>query len=204
MHLLPEKFTRPFGVGIIERAYIARTNPVFDAIYRGLLIHPTFFIKLLVMFGRGVELRPNRNHHTSVKGMDIINHLFGIGEAGQVKIVATPSIFRPVTPVLYDVIDGEVTMTELLHSAYNFILSLVTFTALPVAHGPFRHYLRLTGEGTVTANNLIHRISGNEVVVLLFLHLAPPGQFILLFIGYRTQRTQAAIRNGSIWNPFNL
>ena len=136
--------------------------------------------------------------------MDIINHLFGIGETGQVKIVATPSIFRPVAPVLHNVVDGEVATTELLHGTYNLILRLIALAALPVAHGPFRHYLRLSGEGTVTANNLIHRISGNEVVVLLFLHLAPPGHFILLLIGYRTQRTQAAIRNGAIWNPLNL
>ena len=56
----------------------------------------------------------------------IIEHLLGIGIARCLELVTSPLILGPVVPVLYDIIDRDMTLTELSEGTLNLILCLIT------------------------------------------------------------------------------
>ena len=88
--------------------------------------------------------------------------------------MSAPIILSPMAPVHDDVVNRDVSLTEAFKSLNHLGRSLVTLTALPVSHRPLRHDLRLSGKGTVTADDLVHIVAGDEVPVHLLAHLAPP------------------------------
>ena len=204
LHLLPEELACIGIVCVIERAQIARTDPVFDAVFDSLLIHPTFFVKFLEVFGRSIELGPYGNHQTSVHGVDGVDHSFRVGETFGVELMASPRILLPVQPVDYDIVDRNLTFTEFLQGGENLLTRIVLLTALPVTHRPFRHNLGFTCQCTVAANHIVHIITINEIVVYFILHFTPPGEFVLFFISHRTQYPQTAVRNTGIRLPLYL
>ena len=140
-HLFPEQLPCTLSISIIERTDVAGTNPVTNAVFNGLLIHPAFFIKLFIMFRSHIEFRPNGNHHLGIQSMNRIYHSFRIRETSFVELMTTPGIFRPVAPVEHNIINGNLTFTEFLQSIQYFFLRLITFAALPVSHRPLRHDL---------------------------------------------------------------
>ena len=156
------------------------------------------------MFRSPIELRPDRNHHLGIQRMNGIDHTFRIGKTRLVKLVATPSIFRPIAPVQHNIINGNLTAAELFQGIQYLVLSLIAFAALPVAHRPLRHNLRFSCQVTITADHFVHIITVNEVIIYLVLHFPPPGLLVLFFGRHRRQCTQAAIRDISVGNPFNL
>ena len=102
VHLLPEQFPCVGTISVIESVGITRTYPVLQAILYRLLVHPAILVKLLEMFGRGIELRPYRNHHPSVHRVDRVYHGLRVGETCLVELVASPSVFGPISAcVLY-------------------------------------------------------------------------------------------------------
>ena len=202
LHLFPEEFAGIGTIGIVEGPDVTRTYPVADAILDSLLVHPTVLVELLVMLGRSIELRPNRNHEPAIHGMDRIYHSFRVRETGLVEVVASPCIFGPIAPVLYDIIYRNLPVTELFQGTDKFSRSLVTLPALPVSHRPLRHDRRLSGQCTVSADYFIHIIACYEIIVQLFGHLAPPGLLALLFGSHRSQHPQSGIRYITIRFPF--
>ena len=156
------------------------------------------------MFCCSIELRPDGNHHPPVHGMNRIDHRFRIREMCLVELMASPCVFRPVAPVEHNVVYRNFPVTETFQRTQHFILRLVTLPALPIAHRPFRHDGRLACQGTVTADYIIHIITGDKIIVQLRSHFTPPRLVALLFRVNRTEHTQPGIRNRSVRIPFHL
>ena len=204
VHLAPEQLACIGVIGIVERTEIARTNPVFDTVTNGALIHPAIAVKFLEMFCRGIEFRPYRYHYMSVHVMDGIDHLFGLRESYRVKLMTPPCVFGPVEPVYDDVVKRNVASAKLCHSRKNFILSVVFLPALPVAHCPFRHDRRFAGEGAVAGNDIIHVFAVDEIIVNHVLHFPPPRHLLLRScIGGRIH-AQTAVGYTAVRFPFDF
>ena len=107
VHLFPEKLAGFRVVRIIERTDITRINPVADTILNRLLIHSTQRIQLFIMLCRIIELRPYGDHDTGILIVDFLNHAFRVRETFLIKLVATPCVYRPIAPILYDHIQGN-------------------------------------------------------------------------------------------------
>ena len=180
VHLLPEKLTRSFCIGIIEAVEISLSDPVADTVLVRLVVHPSLVVELLVMLCIDIELRPHRYHHASSEVMDRIHHRLRIREPCRVEFMASPGILFPMAPVHHDIIYRYIPLSEALQSLDHLGRCLVSFTALPVSHGPFRHDLGLSGQRAVSADDFIHIFSGYEVPVHLLSHLAPPLMLCLL------------------------
>ena len=107
VHLFPEKLAGFRVVRIIERTDITRINPVADTILNRLLIHGTQRVQLFIMLCRIIKLRPYGDHDTGILIVDFPNHAFRVREAFLIKLMAAPRIYRPIAPVLYDHIQGN-------------------------------------------------------------------------------------------------
>ena len=204
LYLFPEELTRIGIVSIVERTQIARTYPVSDTVFYGLPIHPTFLVEFLIMLSRHIELGPHGNHYTAVHGMDRVHHPLGVGKTFRVEFMASPRILLPVQPVDDDVVDGNPTFAEFLQGREHLLLRVVLFTTLPITHCPLRHNRALAGQCTIAADHLVHIVAIYEVIVYLVLHFAPPGEFVLLFIGHRAEHSQSAVRDLPVGFPLNL
>ena len=202
LHLLPEELAGFRMISIVEGTHVARAYPILDAVFDGLLIHPSLFIEFLVVFGSLIELRPHRHHDASVHVVDFVHHALRIRETFRVEFMATPSILRPVEPVEHDVVDRNLTGTELTESRKQFVLAIVLLTALPIAHRPLRHDLCLAGQRTITADDFVHILACHEVIVDFRIHFTPPR--LLVLFGKRLHHTEATIRHIAIRQPFNL
>ena len=203
LHLIPEQFASRSRIGIIERAYIARTHPIAYAILHRLLIHPAVGVKLLVMLCIHIELGPYRYHDMSTHIVHIIHHLFRIGESSRVELMTTPLVFTPIEPVLYNIVDRYLTLTKLLKGRNQFLLVVIFLTALPITHRPLRHNGRLTRQGTIATDNLIHRVAIHKVVIHRIGHLARPIDETALVFRCWFGCLQTAIRNSSVRFPLD-
>ena len=181
IHLLPEKFTGLRGIGIVEAVQIAGTYPIPDSVLISLRVHPSLLVKLLIMLGFDIELRPYGNHHATVHCMYRIHHSFRIREARQIEFMTAPCIFLPMTPVHHDIVNRNIPLSEPFKSLDHLSGCLVTFAALPVTHSPFRHDWSLSGESTISAYDLIKILSRNEIPIHLLRHLTPPAMLSLLY-----------------------
>ena len=173
MHLLPEEFSRASGVCVIERAKITRTYPVANIVLYGLLIHPSVFVKLLVVVGRGVVFGPVGDEYACVVVVDIVYHALGVGEALRVELEAAPLVFFPVEPVLYHHVDRYLTLAELSEHTFHLSLCIVFLTALPESERPLWHDLCTSSEEAVAFYHVVEVVAGNEVVVHFLVHLSP-------------------------------
>ena len=88
IHLSPEHLSSSGIIGIIEGA--AETEPVVDIILDSLVIHPALGIQFLVILHGIIELRPNRNHESSMQGMHTVEHRLRVRIACRLKLVASP------------------------------------------------------------------------------------------------------------------
>ena len=118
--------------------------------------------------------------------------------------MASPCILLPVTPVHHDIVYRYVSLSEALQRLDHLGRCLIPLAALPVSHGPFRHYRSLSCKGTVSADDLVHIIAGDEVPVHLFCHLAPPLMLCLLDRIYNIVCTQTAVGHISIRFPLDF
>ena len=80
----------------------------------------------------------------------------------------------------------------------------VALAALPEAHDPFSHDLALSGEGAIAADNVIHIVALDEIVVLLATDLTPHGEFVLLLIGNWSEGTESAVALAAIGFPIDV
>ena len=204
VHLVPEQLACIGTIGIIESVRITRTYPVLQAVLYRLLVHPALLIKFLEMFGCRIEFRPYGNHHPSVHGVNRIYHCFRIGETCLVELVASPSVFGPVVPVKHDVVNRNPAVAEPFQGTQHFGLRIVFLTALPIPHRPFRHNRRLARQRTVAADDLVHIVTRDKIIIQLLRHFAPPRLLALFFRVYRTVYTKSGIRYGSVGNPFHF
>ncbi len=203
-HLLPVQFPGVGVVGIVERTQVAAAYPVTHAVFDGLLVHPTLVGQFLEMFRAQVELRPDRNHDVCRGIVDFLHHGLGVGEAFQVEFVAAPGVLWPVGPVLDDVVDGNLQLSEGAQGGKQLVLCFVAFPALPVAHGPLGHDLGFSGQNAVPAHHFIGRIAGNEIVIQLTSHFRPQRQSPLFCFRTRTQGFQSQVGGAPVGQPFNL
>ena len=131
--MFPEELAGTWIIGIVEAIGVARAYPVVDVIRRALDIHPTLGIELLVVVGIAIELRPNADHKASMHLVYIVQHLLGIGIARNLELVRAPLILGPVVPILYDIVDRNMTLAELSECTLDLILRLIALTTLPEA-----------------------------------------------------------------------
>src|SRR5258706_6196327 len=100
--------------------------------------------------------------------MQQFDHAVGAGKPGRIKILATPIILLPVTPVKNDVIQWNFSLPEFLDCRYYFIFCLVTFPALPKTIRPYWQQRRFAGQRSVAIDYLVHVMAINEVIIQLF------------------------------------
>ena len=70
--------------------------------------------------------------------------------------MTAPLVLRPVVPVLYDIVDGDMTLTELSQITLNLARGLITLTTLPEAKYPLRIEGSLTCQRTIAADGSSH------------------------------------------------
>ena len=193
VHLIPKQFPCIGTIRIIKSISISGSYPVLQTIFHGLPVHPAFLVKFFKMFGRGIELRPYGNHHPPVHSVNRIHHRFWIRKTCLIKLMTSPSVFRPMVPVEHNIIYWNPTVAKSFQRTQYLGLCTIFFTALPISHCPFRHNRRLTGQGTVPTDDLVHIITGNEIIIQLLGHFTPPRLLTLLFRIYRTIHAESRI-----------
>ena len=117
--------------------------------------------------------------------------------------MTAPLVLRPVVPVLYNIVNRNMTLTELCKVVFYLLRGLITLTALPESQHPLRIEGCLTCQSTVTADNLIEVITCNEVIIHVTSHLTPNAQLATLFLTTGFRYTQTAITLSTIGKPFN-
>ena len=170
---------------------------------RRLHIHPALGVQFLVVFCVAIELGPYGDHEAAVHPMHAVEHRLWVREAGGLKLVAAPLILRPVVPVLHDIVNGNVTASELSQRADNLILRLIALPTLPEAQHPLGIERGLARQRAVTADDLVEIVARNEVVVHILSHLAPDAQLFTLCLTARLSHTQAAAGLTAIRTPLD-
>ena len=121
-----------------------------------------------------IILRPHRDHYVCIEVfVNCSDHLHGIREPGSLKLMVAPFVYRPVLPVEYYIVKRYFSFAVLFDYTQKLILCGIALTALPESHRPLRHYRCLSGQGAVTADNIIHILSADEIVIYLISHLGP-------------------------------
>ena len=131
----------------------------------------------------------------------IVEHLLRIRIARSLKFVTSPLILGPVVPVLYNIIDRNMTLAELSKGALDLILSLVTLTTLPEAKYPLWIERSLTSECAIARDDLVEILACDEVVVHILGHLAPYAELLALSLVAWLRDTQTAISLTTIGAP---
>ena len=132
-------------IGIVIGIQIARPDPVLVRVIEIAAIGVALRRQLLVVLGRRIEFRPDRDHEARVHVVDLVDHLLRLGEARLVELVAAPSILGPVEPVLDDVIERDLQIAVFLDDVDDLVLRIVALARLPEAVRPFRHHHGLAG-----------------------------------------------------------
>ena len=94
-------------------------------------------------------------------------------------------------------------VAELLHVVLDVLAALIALTALPETEGPLRIKRSLAGKRTVTGNHLIEILTGDEIIVHIRRHFTPDAQLVLLCLRTRSCYAKSAVRNITIWLPFD-
>ena len=105
--------------------------------------------------------------------MDAVDHGLWVGVAGGIKLMTAPLVFLPVEPVLYDIVNWDMSAAELCQRLFYLAGGLIALTTLPESQCPLGIERGTTGQCTITRNHLIHILAGNEIVVHVLCHLTP-------------------------------
>ena len=117
--------------------------------------------------------------------------------------MVTPRIQFPVVPVLYNVIHGNLTLTELREGLHHFRLCLIALTTLPETEHPFGINRSLTRQSAIAGNDLVEVLAGNEIIIHVATHLTPDAKLLTLLTAARLRDTETAIRDIAIGLPLN-
>ena len=172
-----------------------------DIIGGALDIHPALGIKFLVVVGIAIELRPYRDHETSMHGVNRIEHSLWIRIARGLELMRTPLILGPVVPVLYNIVDRNMALAELSKGLLDLCGGLITLTTLPEAKYPLRIERSLTSECAIARDDLVEILACDEVVVHILGHLAPYTELLALSLVAWLRDTQTAISLATIGAP---
>ncbi len=137
-------------------------------------------------------------------GVDRVEHGLRVSIARGLEVMRTPLVVSPIVPVLHDVIHRDVVVAEIFDGGEDVVLCAITLAALPEAHDPLGHDLALAREGAISADDVVHVLTLDEIVVLLAANLAPQGKFVLLLVRHRRQRAQCAIALASVRLPVDV
>ena len=97
----------------------------------------SFLIELPVGFGVWSEVGPNTYHEVGIHPVHRVNHHLPMPEPLTYEVHGIPGIVAsPVLPVLYDTVKRNIILTMPVNNLQQFVLSLVSLTALPVAECP--------------------------------------------------------------------
>src|SRR5574344_277624 len=173
IHLPPEHLTCPCRIGIIERPQITWINPVAYTVFDSLLVHPSMAVQLLIIFCCQIEFRPYRNHKSSVHSVHTVKHSLRIRIAGGIKQMTTPGINGPITPILHNVVYRNMALAKLSQCPRYLVLRFVSFPTLPESHRPLRHNGSFACQCAIAADDIIHTVTRNKVIVHIWCHLAP-------------------------------
>ena len=81
------------------------------------------------MLCRIIELRPYGDHDTGILIVDFLNHAFRVRETFLIKLVATPCVYRPIAPILYDHIQGNLPPAVFVQGGQRNIAGVTTTIA---------------------------------------------------------------------------
>ena len=78
------------------------------------------------------------DHEATVHLMHRVEHGLRIKIARSLELMRAPLILGPVVPVLYDIVDRDMTLTELSEGALHLVGRLIALAPLPEAQHPLR------------------------------------------------------------------
>ena len=133
--------------------------------------------------------------------VDAVNHRLWIGIARGLELMTAPLVLGPVVPVLHDVVDGYLSLTELSQRREQLVLCLVALTTLPEAQRPLRVERGLARQRAIARDDLVEVLACNEVVVHVARHLAPDGELAL--VGVELGHAQSAIGHVAVGLPLD-
>ena len=79
--------------------------------------------------------------------------------------MAAPFVFRPIEPVLHDIVDRDAGVPILLHHIQQFGLRVVTLARLPEAEGPFWHHRSVARQPPIARDRIVHGRCRNDIVI---------------------------------------
>src|SRR5688500_13795187 len=95
--------------------------------------------------------------------MQHINHAIRRWKPAFIKLLASPGIFFPITPIKHDIIQRDFSLAELFYRRQDLLLSFISLPTLPKSKRPFRNDRRFTGQGSVTGDYFVHIFSIDEI-----------------------------------------
>ena len=107
--------------------------------------------------------------------MHVVEHLLRIRITRGFELMRTPLILGPVVPVLHDIVDRDMTLTELREGTLYLLGCLITLATLPEAQHPLGIEGGLTCQRTIAGNHLVEILASDEVIVHILSHLTPDG-----------------------------
>ena len=78
--------------------------------------------------------------------------------------MTAPLVLRPVVPVLYDIVDGNLALAKLGQRRYQLVLCLVALATLPEPQRPFRIERGFACQCAIAGDDLVQIFTGNEPV----------------------------------------
>ena len=136
-------------------------------------------------------------------GVYAVKHRLWIRITRRLKLMTAPLILRPVVPVLYDVVNRDMALTELSQVVLNLARGRIALTTLPEAKHPLRIERSLTCQRAIATNHLVEVLSGDEVVVHILRHLTPDRELFALFLVTWFRNAQTAVGLTAVRTPLD-
>src|SRR6478752_6381123 len=97
--------------------------------------------------------------------MQLIHHLFGLRIILLIELHRAPAVFSPVLPILNQSIDRDLSLPKFGRDIENFLLAVISLSALQVTVGPLWKQRGLARELTIISNDAVQLRAIEEVVI---------------------------------------
>ena len=122
-------------------------------------------VHVVVSFGSGSEVRPDRNHQVKMVFVEILHHPRRIGIAGLVKDRLAHGV--PPEPILYDAVRRNAPLAIFVRHPQQLLLRVVFVLRLPETVSPFSEQWRRSGQLAVSGDDAVELRPVEQVVVHL-------------------------------------
>ncbi len=174
-HLLPEELLR-FGIEGVEEG-VGCAEPIRHIVLERMRVEESLRLHRVEIVCAWVEFSPDGDHEVGVLFVDGFDPAFGIGEAIRVEFVGAPLAFRPIAPILDDVIERNVAGAEAVDDFEAGVGGFVALAGLPEAEDPDGHHGCRAGELAIAGDDIVDARAVDEIVVDAVAHFGPEGSW---------------------------